>query len=166
MVALHALLVNPLAASPLSFEISRDRSLPPPPARTRLRVVELGSTLLDSLAKGRNTTWRVIRSKGARGWYVDTSAGSVKPGWVIGGDGRPSSRDQPPFELESEHRVYQRGIERDHGWRKYLEHLADCGGKVASNVGWHSRKAEVLRGEGLLGREEGLYGGQAFSFDE
>jgi hypothetical protein len=64
MVALQTLLINPCTASPISF----DRTAPPEPARTRLRVVEVGSALLGSLSKGFHTNWRVIRSKDSRGF--------------------------------------------------------------------------------------------------
>ena len=62
--------------------------------------------------------------------------------------------------------VFRRGVGGEDRQRRHLEYLADSAGKVGSGVGWGSRKMEILRGEGLLGREEGLYGGFSFSFDE
>jgi hypothetical protein len=37
---------------------------------------------------------------------------------------------------------------------------------VNSGVGWHARKMEVVRGFGMLGREEGMAGAGAFAFEE
>lgn len=50
-----------------------------------------------------------------------------------------------------------RDLPPDHPRRLTLQALADANGHVTGNVGWHSRKMEVLLGFGFLGRESGLY---------
>jgi len=113
---------------------------------TRLRIIEFQASMLSALGHGARS-WRVIKSNGARGWYVDTTSGWVaKPG---SGSERGTS--------------FQRGLPLDHPLRQSLEQLSVCGGNVSTGVGWHSRKVEVFHGHGLLGREDGLYGAVAFS---
>jgi len=109
---------------------------------TRLRVIELSTTLLSALGSGAGS-WRVVRSKGGRGWYVDTASG-----WVAGSGGALLRRD----------------LEKGHPWRRALEMLAEANGNVSSGIGWHARKMEVLHGHGLLGREDGLYGAVSFAY--
>ncbi|TKY87417.1 hypothetical protein EX895_004095 [Sporisorium graminicola] len=50
-----------------------------------------------------------------------------------------------------------RDLPVDHPRRVTLQRLADCNGHVPGDIGWHSRKMEVLLGFGFLGRESGLY---------
>ncbi|KAJ1028377.1 hypothetical protein NDA16_001544 [Ustilago loliicola] len=50
-----------------------------------------------------------------------------------------------------------RDLPADHPRRVALQHLVDCNGHVTGDIGWHSRKMEVLLGFGFLGRESGLY---------
>jgi hypothetical protein len=114
-IALHSQVIGPLCTLPHTSILSTTRIVPQ--ARTRLRVIELSATVLRSLGTGAGT-WRVIRSKGARGWYVDTASA-----WEGG-------------ELN-------RGLPRDHPLRKEMEILADANGNVSSGVGWHARKMEV-----------------------
>ncbi|EEB92733.1 hypothetical protein MPER_08713, partial [Moniliophthora perniciosa FA553] len=64
-LTLHAALITPLCK--------------PPP--TKLRVIELSTIMLGGLGVGADS-WRIVRSKGGRGWYVDTSKG-----WVTGPNG-------------------------------------------------------------------------------
>jgi hypothetical protein len=59
-----------------------------------------------------------------------------------------------------------RHLGKDHAWRKWLIGLSDASGRVNSGVGWHARKMEVVRGFGMLGREEGMAGAGAFAFEE
>ncbi|CED82965.1 Leucine-rich repeat [Phaffia rhodozyma] len=157
MVAVHALLINPLTAPPFSFSLPSPDD-PPPPAPGKLRVIELTTNLLRSLSHAKGAAWRVIRSNGSRGWYCDISAG-----WVSDSVLPPTAF--PAFPTESEAPRFQRNIKPEHPWRKWLAMLAESNGKVDSAIGFHSRKIEVLKGEGLLGREDGLYGGFAFGFD-
>ena len=141
-MALHQTLVQPLCASPMSFQISLTPTKPQDPA-THLRVIELSISLLNSLGGGAEA-WRVIRSKGGRGWYVDTASG-----WTA---------------ETGDHAVLQRSLPRDNPLRDELQKLADANGNVNSGVGWHARKMEVLHGYGLHGREDGLYGAVAFAY--
>ncbi|KAI0262838.1 hypothetical protein BGY98DRAFT_1048708 [Russula aff. rugulosa BPL654] len=128
-VALHGQIVRPLRG--LTSQIP-----------TRLRVIELTTALLSALGNGAGS-WRIIRSKGGRGWYVDTASG-----WVA----------------EKYPAVLRRDLQRGHPGRRVLEILAEANGNVSSGIGWHARKMEVLHGHGLLGREDGLYGAVSFAY--
>ncbi|KAI9635234.1 uncharacterized protein MKK02DRAFT_36639 [Dioszegia hungarica] len=127
---LHARLINPLTTVPFSMA----EALAPPgklknPGPSRLRVIELSSSIRNSIGpEGGSNEWKVIRSKGGRGWYVDVSAGWIEE---VLEDGKNTAN-----------------------------------GRVSSGVGWHSRKMEVVKGYGMLGREEGLAGAGAFAFEE
>ncbi|EIN04809.1 hypothetical protein PUNSTDRAFT_107629 [Punctularia strigosozonata HHB-11173 SS5] len=144
-LSLHTGLITPLCRPPFSLSAN----LPQPP--TRLRVVELSIPLLSGLGGGAGS-WRVIRSKGGRGWYVDTGSGWI--GAASGEDGQGSG-DKP---------MLARDLPVGHPWRVELENLANANGNVSSGVGWHARKMEVLHGHGMLGREDGLYGAVAFAY--
>ncbi|KAI9511838.1 hypothetical protein F5148DRAFT_1313418 [Russula earlei] len=121
---------------------SQIMTVPTAEAPTRLRVIELSTTLLSTLGGGAGS-WRTVRSKGGRGWYVDTASG-----WIAGLGGAQLRRD----------------LENGHPWRRALERLAEANGNVSSGMGWHARKMEVLHGHGLLGREDGLYGAVSFAY--
>jgi len=137
-VALHTKLITPMCMPPFSL------TGPMRPAPTRLRVIELASPMLAALGRGAGA-WRVVRSKGGRGWYVDTASG-----WTT--------------ELGASHAGMQRDLPEKHPWRVALEQLSNANGNVSSGVGWHARKMEVLYGHGLLGREDGLYGAVSFAY--
>lgn len=143
---LHAKLVNPLCLPPFSVY---GPSYEGPGAPTRLRIIELSQTVRKALGPS-GGNWKTIRSKGGRGWYVDCAAG-----WI--GEFDPAT--------QSSRIVYRRLLSKDHPWRRYLEQLSLADGKVSSGVGWHSRKMEVVKGHGMMGREEGLYGAGAFAFE-
>ncbi|KAH9928626.1 uncharacterized protein B0H18DRAFT_1084385 [Fomitopsis serialis] len=138
-------IIRPLCTPPFSFSLnpSKRKAVEPP---TRLRVIELAASLLASLGSGASS-WRVVKSKGGRAWYVD-----VASGWVaeLGGENDAS--------------VLKRDLPSGHPWRLALERLSDANGNVSSGIGWHSRKLEVLHGHGLLGREAGLYGAVSFAY--
>jgi len=139
-MALHTELITPLCTAPFSFStlgLSPARPLP-----TRLRVVELAPVMLNALGAGAGS-WRIIKSKGGRGWYVDTASG-----WIA---------EERGCEL-------RRGLEPSHPLRQEMERLADANGNVNSGVGWHARKMEILHGHGMLGREDGLYGAVSFAY--
>ncbi|PFH53064.1 hypothetical protein AMATHDRAFT_55406 [Amanita thiersii Skay4041] len=140
-IALHTQLIRPLCTPPFSFSLTSSNSSLPPP--TRLRVVELSPTMLNALGAGAGA-WRIIKSKGGRGWYVDMASG-----WVAQSDGES---------------VLRRDLEASHPLRQEMERLADANGNVSSGVGWHARKMEVLHGHGMLGREDGLYGAVSFAY--
>lgn len=124
-MALHTKLVRPLCTPPFSFSLSQP-SAPAQDPPTRLRVIELAMPLLAGLGGGAGA-WRVVRSKGGRGWYVDTASG-----WVaMPGEGRESGS------------VLRRDLGQDEALRREMERLADANGNVSSGVGWHARKMEV-----------------------
>lgn len=162
-MVLHQKLINHLTTAPFSI-------VPRPDAKivSRLRILELSETVRKALGPtGGSRDWKVVKSKGGRGWYVDVSAG-----WLDKNDqadtrtcrplvGSPEDDGSSPDDTL----VYTRGLAQDHPWRQYLSSLADAWGKVGSAVGWHSRKMEVVHGHGMLGREEGLYGAGAFAFE-
>ena len=118
-VALHGQIIRPLCTLPLRLNVPRDA--PAPQAPTRLRVIELTTALLSALGTGAGS-WRIVRSKGGRGWYLDTSSG-----WVAAEGGALLRRD----------------LEKGHPWRSALEKLAEANGNVSSGIGWHARKMEV-----------------------
>ena len=151
----HGRLINPTTTVPFSLSaLSLASTGGGPnlnPGPTRLRVVELSSGVRKAINEGGggHGEWRVIRSKGGRGWYVDTSAG-----WI-----QDRSESQ-------ENWTFVRHLHKDHPWRKHLTSLSDASGRVGSGVGWHARKMEVIKGLGMLGREEGMAGAGAFAFEE
>jgi hypothetical protein len=145
---LHARLINPLTTIPFSLSslnLNDGQSVDLRPGSTRLRVIELSSPVRHAISEGASTEWSVIKSKGGRGWYVDVSAG-----WV---------HDTGEWK-------FVRHLPRKHARRQWLQSLVEANGRVGSAVGWHSRKMEVGRGEGMMGREEGLAGVGAFAFEE
>ena len=77
--------------------------------------------MLSNLGSGAGT-WRIIRSKGGRGWYVDTGCA-----WEAKDGGAIMRRDLP----------------HDHPFRVEMVKLSDANGNVSSGVGWHARKMEV-----------------------
>ncbi|KAI0360146.1 hypothetical protein OH77DRAFT_1394191 [Trametes cingulata] len=149
-INLHTQLIRPLCTPPFSFSLSSKPKVEDPP--TRLRVIELAPPLLTSLGAGAGT-WRIVRSKGGRGWYVDAASG-----WTAQVSTDPNEAE------ERKGSVLRRDLEPNHTWRVELESLADANGNVSSGVGWHARKMEILHGDGLLGREAGLYGAVAFAY--
>jgi len=135
-IALHTKIIGPLCTPPYVSVFSTQLIVPRAP--TRLRVIELSMPTLVGLGMGAGT-WRTIRSKGGRGWYVDSASG-----WVSG-------------ELH-------RQLPADHPLRAEIDRLANANGNISSGVGWHARKMEVLHGHGMLGREDGLYGAVSFAY--
>ncbi|GAA5939645.1 uncharacterized protein JCM15063_005242 [Sporobolomyces koalae] len=111
---------------------------------TNLRVVELDEKSLE-LVQGGAGDWKPIRGKGRRGWYVDTATVS-----------RASTHSSYPRPRELVH------LPLDHPRRQALGRLTAQRGLVTSEIGWHARKMEVLRGDGLIGREDGLFAFHAF----
>lgn len=127
-VALHTQFIRPLCTPPFSFSLSGPKTSRPAEAPTRLRVIELAPQLLTSLGGGAGA-WRIVRSKGSRGWYVDSASGWIaQPGESVADDGKA---------------VLRRELDKSHPWRTEVERLADLNGNVSSGVGWHARKMEV-----------------------
>lgn len=144
-VALHTQLIRPLCSPPFFFSLTSPSSTAKPPP-SNLRVIELSTAMIAGLAAGPGA-WRIIRSKGSRGWYVDTASGwTAEPGSL--GNRSVLRRDLPP----------------DHPFRLELEKLSNANGNVSSGIGWHAHKMEVLQGHGMLGREDGLYGAVSFAY--
>ncbi|KAF8899948.1 hypothetical protein CPB84DRAFT_1779790 [Gymnopilus junonius] len=91
-ISLHTQLIRPLCSPPFTTSLSQPSS-PPQPPPSRLRVVELSTGVLGALGAGAGS-WRIIRSKGGRGWYVDTASA-----WVAepnSGECSALRRDLPP----------------------------------------------------------------------
>jgi hypothetical protein len=130
-VALHTQLIRPLCTSSLlSFSHNANSAWKPGPPVTRLRVIELATPMLSGLGTGAGS-WRIVRSKGGRGWYVDTASG-----WVASCDPNRGSDT-------CEGSVLKCDLEVGHPLRVQLEEWADANGNVSSGVGWHARKMEV-----------------------
>ena len=124
-IVVHAQIIRPLCTPPFSFSLTNSKPKAKPP--TNLRVIELATPLLIGLGVGAES-WRIIKSKGGRGWYVD-----VASGWnaEVCGDA-------------NEHQsVLRRDLPGGHPWRTELERLSDANGNVNGAVGWHARKMEV-----------------------
>ncbi|KAI0346125.1 hypothetical protein BDW22DRAFT_1352126 [Trametopsis cervina] len=157
-VALHTELIRPLCTPPFSFSLDlfSTRKTKPAQPPTHLRVIELAPQMLTTLGGGAGS-WRIVRSKGSRGWYVDSASGWIAQpgGWAENAAGDEAVSGQA---------VLARDLEKGHPWRAEVEKLADMNGNVGSGVGWHARKMEILQGHGLLGRETGLYGAVAFAY--
>lgn len=148
---LYAKLINPLTTIPFSLSslnLSGGTNTDLRPGPTHLRVIELSSPIRRAITEGNSGELRVIKSKGGRGWYVDTSAGWTRT-------------EQREGKME-----FVRHLPSNDPWRVWLQGLASANGRVGSAVGWHSRKMEIVRGFGMLGREEGLAGVGAFAFEE
>jgi hypothetical protein len=146
--AIHNTLIQPLCSIPTSLFLSnQDHQTRVKQSPTHLRVIEFHASMLGILGRGAGS-WRVIKSNGSRGWYVDTTSG-----WVAG----PASGSERGTS-------FRRDLPFDHPLRQSLVQLSESRGNVGTGVGWHSRKVEVLRGHGLLGRDDGLYGAVSFSF--
>ncbi|KZT41252.1 hypothetical protein SISSUDRAFT_350885 [Sistotremastrum suecicum HHB10207 ss-3] len=145
---LHQHIITPLCTPPFQFSLTGTE--PPLPPPTQLRVVELSLSALTALGNG-SGSWRVIRSKGGRGWYIDTASG-----WC-------AAREEA-VGLGANKPVLRRDLDEKHPLRFELNRLADANGNVGSGIGWHGRKMEILHGQGMQGREDGLYGAVSFAY--
>lgn len=142
-IALHTQIIHPLCTAPFSFSLSSPASAAKASPPTYLRVVELASAFLTNLGGGADT-WRIVRSKGGRGWYVDSASG-----WIAG----PGSSASAYANASGDASVLRRDLDRDHPWRVQIERLAGANGNVTSDVGWHARKMEVrIPGQESYGR--------------
>ena len=81
-MAVHIQFVGPLCTPPPAFSWRADYVPKPPP--TRLRVIELAPQMLTNLTGGAGS-WRIVRSKGSRGWYVDSASGWIADAGSEGG---------------------------------------------------------------------------------
>ncbi|KAG5641243.1 hypothetical protein DXG03_005676, partial [Asterophora parasitica] len=123
-VTLHSHLIRPLCTPPFSFSLTSQPAVPAAPP-TNLRVIELSTVLLGGLGAGAGS-WRIVKSKGGRGWYVDTASGWVAQVGTGAGEGS----------------VLRRDLEAGHPFRVEMEKLSSANGNVSSGVGWHARKME------------------------
>jgi hypothetical protein len=143
-IALHSHVIRPLCSCPSSFSLMQGPSTTKPPP-SKLRVIELSTAMLGGLGAGAGS-WRIIKSKGGRGWYVDTASAWVAEQGTCQGS------------------VLRRDLPLTHPYRVEMENLSSANGNVSSGVGWHARKMEILHGHGMLGREDGLYGAVSFAY--
>ena len=159
-MSLHGTIIQPLCMPLVHFYPGLDSEedlFMTQDAATRLRVLELAMPLLNGLGAGAGT-WRIIRSKGGRAWYAD-----VASGWTAEPSPGPKTPVSDP-NVTTNGAKFRRGLDHKHPLRVALERLADARGNVSSGTGWHSRKMEVLEGDGMLGQEDGLYGAVAFAY--
>lgn len=139
---------------------------------SNLRVIELDEFTLEGLAGGAQG-WRVGIGKGQRGWYVDTLV-SVN---VYGNE--PSMEK---YRMKDCTLPYTRVLKRYHESELFNQshddnlesqktlNLGESLNRLTNNdkvirhneIGWMSRKLEILEGSGFLGRQDGLYGFHAF----
>ena len=91
---------------------------------------------------------------------------SIRRAHSVGGGSGSRSRSRhvlaASYSLPSDAKVTPRDevvrdLPPDHPRRLALQRLVDSNGHVTGDIGWHSRKMEVLLGFGFLGRETGLY---------
>ncbi|KAL5504152.1 hypothetical protein ACEPAH_8225 [Sanghuangporus vaninii] len=163
-MALHGTIIQPLCMPLVHFYpglSSEEDVFMTQDAITRLRVLELSMPLLNGLGAGAGT-WRIIRSKGGRAWYVDVASGWTAEPAPPGS--KPSTSEPDLDGVATNGAWFRRGLAHNHPLRVALERLADARGNVSSGTGWHSRKMEVLDGDGMLGQEDGLYGAVAFAY--
>ena len=118
VLALQTNFIKVLTNPPFHFSLTSPIPAEERPPPTAIRVVELGAEMLNALQGGAGS-WRVIRSRGRRGWYVDVSTKPLSDGLLA------------------------RNLDRNDPWRQQMEGLSQARGNVASYVGWHSRKMEV-----------------------
>ncbi|GAA5911176.1 hypothetical protein JCM5296_003984 [Sporobolomyces johnsonii] len=144
VMELHAVLLSNCASLEVASTNPEEAQLLLALRATNLRVVELDEKSLE-LVQGGAGDWKPIFGKGRRGWYVDTATTS-----------RVSTNPSYPRPRELVH------LPRDHPRRLALQRLVQQHGSVTFEVGWHARKMEVLRGDGLMGREDGLFAFHAF----
>ncbi|KAH9809662.1 hypothetical protein DFH28DRAFT_933576 [Melampsora americana] len=147
---------------------------------SNLRVIELDEFTLEGLAGGAQG-WRVVIGKGQRGWYVNTLV-SVN---VYGNDSRmekyrmkdctlpytrvlkshhPSEFLKPDDQIEKDGKMMiTHHHHRTLNLAESLNKLMNSDQVIRHNeIGWMSRKLEILDGSGFLGRQDGLYGFHAF----
>ncbi|SPO23537.1 uncharacterized protein UTRI_02216 [Ustilago trichophora] len=91
---------------------------------------------------------------------------SIRRAHSVGGGSGSRSRSRhiiaASYSLPSDVKVTPRDevirdLPPEHPRRIALQKLVDSNGHVTGDIGWHSRKMEVLLGFGFLGRETGLY---------
>lgn len=113
---------------------------------THLRVVELDEKTLEALQGGAGD-WKPIWGKGRRGWYVDI--------------GTHSALNTNPLSELPRKLVHDA---RDSPRRMALQRLYESRGSQPDSLsGWHSRKMSIIRPDGMMGKEDGLYAYHSFA---
>ncbi|GAA5989804.1 hypothetical protein JCM11641_003370 [Rhodosporidiobolus odoratus] len=153
IMELHAVLLSQCASLESASENEEEAQLMLALRRTNLRVVELDEKSLE-LVQGGAGEWKALPGKGRRGWYVDTSTTSGLPPY------NPSLPYPRPRQLVH--------LPKTSPQRLALLKLVSQHSAITFEVGWHSRKMEILRGDGLMGGgqgggQEGLYAFHAFA---
>ncbi|OAV96018.1 hypothetical protein PTTG_02307 [Puccinia triticina 1-1 BBBD Race 1] len=135
---------------------------------SNLRVIELDDASLQAIRGGAGG-WKAAFGKGQRGWYVDLSVSviiarerSPQDGCmsadprrqVIGRAGLVGLASAEALTGEAELGRLEASLEGLKSADETIRH---------TEIGWMSRKTEILHGSGLLGRQEGLYGFHAFA---
>lgn len=118
VLTLQTSFIKVLTNPPFHFSLTSPSPVEESPPPTAIRVIELGAEMLNALQGGAGS-WRVIRSRGRRGWYVDVSTKPLEDGLLA------------------------RKLDKSDPWRQQMENLSQARGNVASYIGWHSRKMEV-----------------------
>ncbi|GAA5860113.1 hypothetical protein JCM8547_009184 [Rhodosporidiobolus lusitaniae] len=151
IMELHAVLLSQCASLESSSGNEEEAQVLLALRNTNLRVVELDEKSLE-LVQGGAGDWKPIQGKGRRGWYVDTATTSRLP---------PSASDPslPPYPRPRQ----LLHLPRDHPHRQALLKLFAQPQNMTMEVGWHSRKLEIMRGDGFLGNTpKGLYSFHSF----
>ncbi|GAA6033129.1 hypothetical protein JCM8097_002957 [Rhodosporidiobolus ruineniae] len=143
VMELHAVLLAQCASLESSSSNPEEAQLLLALRQTNLRVVELDEKSLE-MVQGGAGDWKPIPGKGRRGWYVDTATTSRLP---------PYDPYHPPFPRPRQ----LTHLHKDDPQRQALLKLVSTHSAVTFEIGWHSRKMEILRGDGLMGVGEGLY---------
>jgi len=138
---------------------------------SNLRVIELEDASLQAIRGGAGG-WKAAFGKGRRGWYVDLSVTVIIA--------KDASSQDPSFASPRRQVISRCRNNLKSGNLESIESFteeAEVGRLEASlealknsdetirhtEIGWMSRKTEILHGSGLLGRQEGLYGFHAFA---
>ncbi|KAA1084117.1 hypothetical protein PGT21_017968 [Puccinia graminis f. sp. tritici] len=140
---------------------------------SNLRVIELDDASLQAIRGGAGG-WKAAFGKGQRGWYVDLSVAVI----IVR---EASTQDQSP--AHPRRQIISRASLKDNLNSDSLDSMESLTEEAQvgrledsldalknsdetirhTEIGWMSRKTEILHGSGLLGRQEGLYGFHAFA---
>lgn len=148
---------------------------------SNLRVIELDDASLEVIRGGANG-WKVAYGKRHRGWYVDLSSQVIMVRDQAKADALGLSsacfrhlvqRNDASDPSELADWLKSRNLELMHSpsfddrqatLEDSLEALIGKDQTIRhTEIGWMSRKTEILHGSGLLGRQDGLYGFHAYA---
>ena len=136
-----------------------------------LRAIELDEKALEALEDaGAHQDWRVCWGKGSRGWYFNIGVAPTTDPLTgervltrLPAASRPASRYVNTAVVPSTGKRGEIGVDLNDPRRVRLIELSKKSKSGGYNFGWHARKMAVLSGDGLLGREHGLYNYHSFS---